>query len=136
MAYFYTSDSIGQPITYGKPVWQVRYVVTSDDQTNCIVTNGVERYTFQTNEWAQSCADHFNALERIKAPLSGVISGSTISNVTPNAVSFGKDNGVWECYLFGSYGEGITWVPSDDKVPNWFWRKMQFIFFGNRWVKK
>jgi len=40
----------------------------------------------------------------------------------------------WECYLFG--GDTFKWVPSKGKEPNWFWRKMQYLFFGNLWVKK
>jgi len=42
----------------------------------------------------------------------------------------------WECYLFGGYPYcGITWQPQKGKVPNFFWRWMQYICFGNRWVK-
>jgi len=39
----------------------------------------------------------------------------------------------WECLLFGarSREDGITW--NVDRPPNWFWRLMQFIIFGNRW---
>ena len=43
----------------------------------------------------------------------------------------------WTCYLFGSKdGEGLIWVPTEGKVPNWFWRKMQYLILGNRWVKE
>ena len=43
----------------------------------------------------------------------------------------------WDCYLFGSVdGEGIVWSPSEGQVPNCFWRKMQYLVFGNRWVRK
>lgn len=44
----------------------------------------------------------------------------------------------WECYLFGSAGpsDGLTLYPLKGKEPNWFWRKMQFLLLGNRWVKK
>jgi hypothetical protein len=41
----------------------------------------------------------------------------------------------WRCYLFGSEQTGISWIPSEGEVPNWFWRKMQYLCFGNRWVK-
>ena len=41
----------------------------------------------------------------------------------------------WECHLFGSNGE-FSYHPTTDNVPNWFWRWMQYICFGNRWVKK
>lgn len=43
----------------------------------------------------------------------------------------------WQCYLFGGTPEGssIFWKPAKGKVPNFFWRWMQYLFFGNRWVK-
>ena len=41
----------------------------------------------------------------------------------------------WTCQLFGM-GDTITVTPTKDKVPNWFWRKMQYICFGNKWIKK
>lgn len=41
----------------------------------------------------------------------------------------------WECHLFGSSGNGITWRPLKGEEPNWFWRKLQFLCFGNRWIK-
>lgn len=38
--------------------------------------------------------------------------------------------------MFGSIvGDRINWTPVKGKEPNFFWRWMQFIFFGNRWVK-
>jgi len=42
----------------------------------------------------------------------------------------------WECRLFGAAdGDGLTWRPYEGNVPNFFWRFMQFVFFGNRWSK-
>ena len=40
----------------------------------------------------------------------------------------------WECYLFGSVS-GIRFKPRKGDYPNAFWRFMQYICFGNRWVK-
>jgi hypothetical protein len=40
----------------------------------------------------------------------------------------------WKCYLFGS--DGITFQPEKGKEPNWFWRMMQYLLLGNRWVKE
>lgn len=43
----------------------------------------------------------------------------------------------WICYVFGSTpGNGLTWRPRKGKEPNRFWRWMQFLCFGNRWVKE
>lgn len=47
-----------------------------------------------------------------------------------------EDEGHWICYMFGSKDSyGLTWQPEKGKEPCWFWRKMQYIFFGNKWVK-
>jgi hypothetical protein len=52
-------------------------------------------------------------------------------------INTGERSKEWECYLFGSTGsDGLTLHPLKDKEPNWFWRKMQFLLLGNRWVKK
>jgi hypothetical protein len=40
----------------------------------------------------------------------------------------------WHCKLFGG-GGGIDWRPAKGQEPNAFWRWMQYICFGNRWVK-
>ena len=43
----------------------------------------------------------------------------------------------WRCRLFGAgEDDGISWTPLKGKEPNWFWRKMQYIIFGNKWIKK
>lgn len=42
----------------------------------------------------------------------------------------------WKCYLFGgTQFSGMTWRPAEGEHPNWFWRLMQFLVFGNRWSK-
>jgi hypothetical protein len=43
----------------------------------------------------------------------------------------------WVCYLFGSPGGwGMYYRPLKGGEPNWFWRKMQFLVLGHRWVKE
>lgn len=42
----------------------------------------------------------------------------------------------WSCYMFGFGRHGICFRPLKGKEPNWFWRKMQYICFGNEWVCK
>ena len=44
----------------------------------------------------------------------------------------------WVCYLFGSHNgfDGIIWTPKKGKEPNRFWRIMQYLCFGNKWIKK
>ena len=41
----------------------------------------------------------------------------------------------WECELFGSGPHGISFRPPKDQEPNWFWRLMQYLCFGNKWKK-
>jgi hypothetical protein len=40
----------------------------------------------------------------------------------------------WECELFGA-GRSIVLNPKKGEVPNWFWRQMQYLCFGNKWKK-
>jgi hypothetical protein len=55
---------------------------------------------------------------------------------TPHLISFPEPSD-WKCYLFGgSHTSSIVWTPTKGEVPCWFWRKMQWLFFGNKWVKK
>lgn len=45
----------------------------------------------------------------------------------------------WQCYMFGNHPDhnsGFLWTPVKGKEPNWFWRWMQYICFGNKWVKR
>ncbi len=41
----------------------------------------------------------------------------------------------WKCQLFGGGELGMTWTPLKGDEPNWFWRWMQYLCFGNRWIK-
>ena len=43
---------------------------------------------------------------------------------------------VWQCHLFDGDINGIVYTPVKGNAPNWFWRKMQYICFGHRWVKR
>jgi hypothetical protein len=44
----------------------------------------------------------------------------------------------WNCYLFGPPGQyySMAYRPLKGEEPNWFWRKMQFLMFGHRWVRE
>ena len=41
----------------------------------------------------------------------------------------------WECELYGT-GRNMVFRPTKGNEPNWFWRQMQYLAFGNRWVKR
>lgn len=48
-----------------------------------------------------------------------------------------KEDSEWSCCLFGSKpNDGIFWRPKKNNEPNWFWRWMQYICFGNKWTKR
>jgi hypothetical protein len=63
------------------------------------------------------------------------------SDPTKNYVGSGEvvrydEASEWQCQLFGGHGDGINWRPIKGREPNFFWRWMQYLFFGNRWIKK
>jgi hypothetical protein len=98
-----------------------------------------ESYWFKTREWAELCQEHFIRLacildKEITYTNTGDLIYRTTDSIQYNI--YAPEQSEWTCYLFGSNGEGISWVPSKGKVPNWFWRKMQYLILGNRWVKK
>ncbi len=39
----------------------------------------------------------------------------------------------WECHLFGA--NGLIFNPKEGDVPNWFWRIMQRLVLGNKWLR-
>lgn len=45
------------------------------------------------------------------------------------------DYSEWRCYVFGM-GSYLVVRPLKGNEPNWFWRKMQWLCFGNKWIKE
>ena len=41
----------------------------------------------------------------------------------------------WSCELFGCNNYGLVLRPQKGHEPNWFWRKMQYLILGNKWIK-
>lgn len=39
----------------------------------------------------------------------------------------------WVCHLFGTGPYGLVLRPLKGQEPNWFWRWMQYLCFGNEW---
>lgn len=130
--------------------WKINRGLKPFTKGNWEVTNGEVSYWFETEEWAKFFMDHCKRLD-IAAFGEPSFTGLTIQdseriaiqngeymtvgaiNIT-DSLHIGKSSGEWTCHLFGS--EEFKWVPNKNNVPNWFWRKMQYLFFGNRWVKK
>lgn len=90
-------------------------------------------------------ADPDGAFERAYAETAGVppdandLHGSMHEEGVPLQASQAGDDADsqlsdWECALFGM--ESHTIRPKKGEVPNWFWRWMQFIAFGNRWRRR
>lgn len=46
------------------------------------------------------------------------------------------ENSPWRCYLFGRGPGGFCYIPLKGQEPNAFWRLMQFLILGHRWVKE
>lgn len=45
--------------------------------------------------------------------------------------------GAWRCEMYGMGPNGfIIRPPSDECVPNWFYRQMQRILLGHKWIKE
>lgn len=42
----------------------------------------------------------------------------------------------WRCELFGVGPTGIVVFPPKGRVPNWFWRSMQYLILGNKWIRE
>lgn len=71
--------------------------------------------------------------------MSKKLEGWTIPDNAPGidfSILKPKQSG-WVCYLFGGnkHTVGIVWYPEEGNVPNWFWRNMQYLCFGNKWEK-
>ena len=63
----------------------------------------------------------------------------TIKLEDVSVTTFAPEHSEWKCYLFGNTpmrGNGLVWVPSKGCEPNLFWRKMQWLILGNRWIKE
>ena len=41
----------------------------------------------------------------------------------------------WYCELFG-LGQGMVLNPGTVNIPNRFWRVMQYLVLGNKWIKR
>lgn len=64
-------------------------------------------------------------------------SGATVSsNVLIENVKLPQLSKEWTCHMFGSTGEGLTYVPREGYVPNWFVRWMMRVCFDCRWERR
>lgn len=55
-------------------------------------------------------------------------------NITSFKISEQKRSN-WKCHLFGSNGDGITYIPGEGRVPNFIVRWFMKICLGCTWVK-
>ena len=53
----------------------------------------------------------------------------------PQVISAPEYSKKWECQLFSMGKHGLIFKPLKGKTPNWFWRAMQFMIVGNKWVR-
>lgn len=101
-------------------------------------------YWFNTREWATLAKRRLTAIDRIPhdiaykslKPVKWSLSDSTNVGIGSRD-GWGYNASNWTCHMFGAEpGNGFSWNPAAGKVPNWFWRKMQFLLVGHKWVKQ
>ena len=56
-------------------------------------------------------------------------------NALANVKFINPDKSYWECEMFGT-GRDMVFIPVKGNKPCWFWRWMQWLCFGNKWIKK
>lgn len=95
----------------------------------CTGTDGFAK-SFTTYEFAYECCVLLNKIERQYSPTFSYVYTPGDSIVTTKIEYQGSG---WECELFGM-GRQIVVNPNKEMVPCWFWRKMQYLFFGNVWI--
>lgn len=116
--------------------WYIREGIHLGKEAYAVTNQKGESYWFQTYDWAELCKSHFDRLDLAVAKKITYTNGVWESTVTTNSIRNGPAPGLseWKCHLFGSNGELTLVVPKGEE-PNWFWRKMQYIAFGNKWFK-
>lgn len=65
--------------------------------------------------------------------LDYLISQSIVTNREVLLLSVNPELSEWKCYPFGS--PDFVLIHQKGSVPNWFWRKMQYLILGFKWVK-
>ena len=69
----------------------------------------------------------------ITIPTSALGYGYTAYTTSkPATISIPKRS-EWYCEIFGT--KDFTYRPLKGNEPNWFWRKMQYLCFGSKWIK-
>ena len=91
-----------------------------------------EKYYFSTYAGAVLFINLLYKWEREWAPVYNIGVGTETFSYALSSARYGS--GEWECQLFGC-GSTMTWRPTNENVPNKFWRTMQFLIFGNKWRK-
>ena len=95
-----------------------------------------DKWQFSTKEFAQACVDLFTKFEQQSYPkfaLNTITDTYVTNSKSYQLAPAGFDSG-WKCELFGC-GESIVLYPKPGKVPNWFWRKMQYLILGHEWKR-
>jgi hypothetical protein len=63
------------------------------------------------------------------------VSDKVIHDLHPERVILTPEYSEWRCELFGTGPMGITMRPLKGQEPNRFWRWVQRLCFGNKWIK-
>ena len=97
------------------------------------VARSLETHSFDTLQAASAMHRICSSLQEIEDNF-GVSNSPGFIGVLP-AYKFHKpEPSQWQCKLFGCDTSTVL-IPAQGNVPNWFWRKMQYLIFGNEWIK-
>lgn len=122
----------------GYGLWHVCQFEYKGAGTLQTVDDAVKVYNFQTKEFAEACLAQMYEFDHILQDFiwRDTVTNLSIGKIPTSTYSIARDPpSDWRCQLFGTQ-EGLTLHPRKDQVPNWFWRKMQYLAFGNRWIKE
>lgn len=111
----------------------IQYILEEKDGVWwCTGTDGFAK-SFMTYEFAYACCTLLNKLERQYSPVYNINMHTGEYSVTKENILYSESG--WECELFGM-GRSIVVKTNKENVPCWFWRKMQYLVFGNVWIWK
>lgn len=116
--------------------WHVCLLPGAEPNTVQTIKDALKVYSFSTGGFAQDCRRHMQAFDQILYKFKYGNNYISAYSSQTNKVEFRSTPlSDWKCELFGA-GSSIVFNPAKDKVPNWFWRKMQYLILGNNWIKQ
>lgn len=136
MTFWVTATDTEWKVLRGYSGWHVCLFERKEHRTVQTIEDAKTVYNFLTLEVAQDCLYHMKMFDSILQEFKN-------RDITYSKVKLSTDKNFqigypyiscgWRCELFGM-GSNIVIKPT--VLPHWFWRKMQYLVFGNKWVKE